>query len=559
MWIFYSIGLPLTLFMVAATLKFFAGPDVPIYVFVTVGYAWFCSLSIIVLVPADIWTTLSNGSRGGINLFWNWSYWSTFCLTWGIVPLIQGFEDAGDFSITEKLKTSIHVNLIFYLSVGLVGMLGVGILLISHTLRWDGVMGLAMACSNTFGLVTGAFLLGFGLIEIPRSIWRNANWNFRQRLLSHRVAKVAVNLDDAHQELSTAMVIAQATSNQMSRRDPLRPFMDVIDSMLLQMVRDDPTFKPSGGRMGESDMDYDADEKSMAALRRRLRDARYSYCRFKSEYLKYVTEALELEDVMKNYTNGRAHNWKYISSIKSSRVGSFAPYLDTIEWIWRCRIKQKLQCFLAVTLGCMSAALLFAEATLLPNGPDLSLFSILIKAVGQQDMLVQIAAFIPLMYMCVCTYFSLFKLGTFTFYSLTPRYTSSVSLLMICSMVARYAPPISYNFLNLIRLGDNDNERHTTFENRMGKMDDAVPFFGHSFNKIYPLFMVIYTILIASKCFDRVIDFFGSWRKFKFENDVDAVDGFNTSGLIILKKERAWLEQGHFVGENVVPLARNFN
>lgn len=30
--------------------------------------------------------------------------------------------------------------------------------------------------------------------------------------------------------------VAQATSNQMSKRDPLRPYMDVIDDMLTQMV-----------------------------------------------------------------------------------------------------------------------------------------------------------------------------------------------------------------------------------------------------------------------------------------------------------------------------------
>jgi hypothetical protein len=38
----------------------------------------------------------------------------------------------------------------------------------------------------------------------------------------------------------------------------------------------------------------------------------------------------------------------------------------------------------------MSAAILLAEATLLPSGVDLSLFSILIKAVGKQEVLVQV-------------------------------------------------------------------------------------------------------------------------------------------------------------------------
>lgn len=65
-----------------------------------------------------------------------------------------------------------------------------------------------MACSNTFGLVTGAFLLGFGLSEIPKGLWRNAYWNTRQKVLSHKVAKMAVKFDDAHQEFSNAIVVS---------------------------------------------------------------------------------------------------------------------------------------------------------------------------------------------------------------------------------------------------------------------------------------------------------------------------------------------------------------
>lgn len=65
-----------------------------------------------------------------------------------------------------------------------------------------------MACSNTFGLVTGAFLLGFGLSEIPKTLWRNADWTTRQKVLSHKIAKIAVRLDNAHQELSNAIVVS---------------------------------------------------------------------------------------------------------------------------------------------------------------------------------------------------------------------------------------------------------------------------------------------------------------------------------------------------------------
>ncbi|XP_028776553.1 LMBR1 domain-containing protein 2 homolog A isoform X2 [Neltuma alba] len=420
---------------------------------------------------------------------------------------------------------------------------------------WNGsLLGFAMACSNTFGLVTGAFLLGFGLSEIPKSIWRNADWTKRQKYLSHKIAKLAVKLDDAHQELSNAIVVAQATSNQMSKRDPLRPYMNAIDNMLNKLFRDDPSFKPQGGRLGENDMDYDTDEKSMATLRRHLRGAREEYYRYKSEYMACVLEALKLEDTIKNHERRGSTGWKYVSSIRPARTGKWGALLDTLEFFWRCILRKQVEKGLAVILGIISVAILLAEATLLPS-VDLSLFSILIKSVGMQEVLVQAFAFIPLMYMCICTYYSLFKIGMLMFYSLTPRQTSAVNLLMICSMVARYAPPISYNFLNLIRLGSHE----TIFEKRMGNIDKAVPFFGNKFNKIYPLIMVIYTILVASNFFDRVFDFLGSWKRYIFKTEAEDLDGFDPSGLIILQKERSWLEQGHKVGEQVVPLARNFN
>ncbi|MBA0653809.1 hypothetical protein Goklo_020939 [Gossypium klotzschianum] len=473
--------------MVVFTLRYFAGPDVPRYVLFTVGYAWFCSLSIIILVPADIWTTISKpgnyNENGGISFFWSWSYWGTFLLTWAVVPLIQGFEDAGDFSVTERLKTSVHVNLVFYSVVGSIGLVGL-ILLITMNRNWSGgILGLAMALSNTFGLVTGAFLLGFGLSEIPKSLWRNADWTIRQKVLSHKVAKMAVKLDEAHQELSNAIVVAQATSNQMSKRDPLRPYMDVIDNMLAQMFREDPSFKPQGGRLGENDMDYDSDEKSMATLRRHLRLAREEYYRYKSEYMAYVSEALQLEDTIRNYERRSSTGWKYVSSFRPGRSGQTGTLLDTIEFIWRCILWKQLKKGLAIILGIMSAAILLAEATLLPRGVDLSLFSILINSVKKDEVLVQ----------------------------------------------------------------------------RMGNIDDAVPFFGEGFNNIYPLIMVVYTLLVASNFFDRVVGFFGNWKRLRFQTEADDMDGFDPSGLIILQKERSWLEQGCQVGEQVIPLARNFN
>lgn len=53
------------------------------------------------------------------------------------------------------------------------------------------------------------------------------------------------------------------------------------NSIIISQFRDDPSFKPQGGRLGDNDMDYDTDEKSMATLRRHLRGAREEYYRYK--------------------------------------------------------------------------------------------------------------------------------------------------------------------------------------------------------------------------------------------------------------------------------------
>lgn len=79
---------------------------------------------------------------------------------------------------------------------------------------------------------------------------------------------------------------------------------------------------------------------------------------------------------------------------------------------------------------------------------------------------------------------------------------------------------------------------------RMGNIDQAVPFFGKGFNKIYPLIMVIYTLLVASNFFGRVIEFFGKWKRFRFQNEEEDLDGFDPSGTVILQKGKLELSIG---------------
>lgn len=53
-------------------------------------------------------------------------------------------------------------------------------------------------------------------------------------------------------------------------------------------------------------------------------------------------------------------------------------------------LKNQLERLMAIVLGCMTVAILVAEATIMSNDVDLSLFSIMINSAGKHELLVQV-------------------------------------------------------------------------------------------------------------------------------------------------------------------------
>ena len=70
----------------------------------------------------------------------------------------------------------------------------------------------------------------------------------------------------------------------------------------------------------------------------------------------------------------------------------------------------------------------------------------------QPEVLTQTTVGIPLGYMCAAAYYSLFKLGMFSFYHMVPHATDPHSLLMNAGQVSRFAAPLAFNFLHVVRL-----------------------------------------------------------------------------------------------------------
>ena len=214
---------------------------------------------------------------------WSGVYWSMFVLTWALLPFVQMYADSGAFSARARAQHALRTNAFFYAAVGGVGALGVVLLIASGELM-GGLAGVAMAASNAWGLLVALAALGYGMVEIPRSAWRNAGVSSRRRWAFVELDSCARSARGAAAELRAARGALGAVDVQMSRRIELRPYVNVVleeDAEARARAQAQSRESSWACEVDEGDVeaaveeggaeDYDADVAGVAALRRRLR------------------------------------------------------------------------------------------------------------------------------------------------------------------------------------------------------------------------------------------------------------------------------------------------
>lgn len=93
---------------------------------------------------------------------WRIIYWSSQFLTWLIMPLMQSYLKAGDFTMKGKFRSALLDNAIYYGSYLLI----CGVLLVyiamkpDVSLDWPKLKAIASSASNTWGLFLLVLLLG---------------------------------------------------------------------------------------------------------------------------------------------------------------------------------------------------------------------------------------------------------------------------------------------------------------------------------------------------------------------------------------------------------------
>uniref|UniRef100_A0A8K9UJV7 LMBR1 domain containing 2b n=1 Tax=Oncorhynchus mykiss TaxID=8022 RepID=A0A8K9UJV7_ONCMY len=304
--------------------------------------AWYLCFLIVFILPLDISTTIYKQCKidheehpavlpvcykpwsyipdGIMPVFWRVVYWTSQCLTWLLLPFMQSYARSGGFSITGKIKTALIENAIYYGTYLLI----FGSLLIyvavhpQWHLSWYELQTIGITAANTWGLFLLVLLLGYGLVEIPRSYWNASRRGHLLIKTYFKAAKLMTEKADAQENLEDVMEEVRKVQESIKYNHPLRKYIDTV-------LRKECDVEKMGRNMDDYE-DFDdkqntyPSEKSLVKLHKQVIYAVQRHNRTRVQWLILLQQAMHLEDVAKNETSS-AH--QFVRSFPSTEPTSW--------------------------------------------------------------------------------------------------------------------------------------------------------------------------------------------------------------------------------------------
>uniref|UniRef100_A0A8R1EBZ5 Uncharacterized protein n=1 Tax=Caenorhabditis japonica TaxID=281687 RepID=A0A8R1EBZ5_CAEJA len=195
---------------------------------------------------------------------WRVVYWSAQMLTWLILPLLQSYVTAGNFTIFGKIRAAVINNALYY---GIYSLCFLAILIYAMikgvSINIENVKVILVSASNTWGLFLLVVLLGHGLVELPRSLWHHGNRHYRLRRTYFDIEKLASEKSEAEENVKEMYKRVRILFNSMKSdtngqrrkvRTILSKFSDeIIDNLFpSRQVIDNANKEEDGGFCSEA-------------------------------------------------------------------------------------------------------------------------------------------------------------------------------------------------------------------------------------------------------------------------------------------------------------------
>ncbi|KAJ2549225.1 hypothetical protein EV175_004527 [Coemansia sp. RSA 1933] len=484
------------------------------YVQVASVASWYLPFTIVFILPFDFSSTLYRtcdhdcdepagyiGARFTRDL-WAVLYWTMYLLTWLVLPLMMSYVDSGAFAAKDRLRDAAWSNLQFYGVGGAVGLVVVGYVALTRGVFGADLVAFMMALANFWGLFLVITFMGFGLVAIPRKLWRRGDLARELASIEARALAYKDRAYDSELELAETVAEAQLVAMRVNRADDLRPCIDRIMARCAGAV---PPSRQPQSIATAARVPADISAPYLAALHNRIKHAMLREERDRWRWTRSARRAFFLQDVLQSRANPRRQLGSTLAPW--SRWGMARR---SAAWWWYVALRPFACRALAVVAGVLSIVILWSELTFNLASAHASAVRVLLRALGLSYLAVECASIVIIAYMCLCAYSSVMTLRIFNIYSLeTHHHTSERSLLFCGAYLCRLMFPLCYNFLSMAGSGfaDGTAEEVTEFAAFMDKID-LVPVLGEQSNRAIPVLIMVPAALALFNVHGRVMEYF---------------------------------------------------
>lgn len=325
---------------------------------------------------------------------------------------------------------------------------------------------LVMAMAYAYGLILAIYLMGHGLVAIPRRLIRDASVGARLRRLQTQAPRVHDKLDEAIDDLQ--QVEAQILQLRQRKNAMPRDLQDWVDE--LYDTSSLPESRPSA--VSAPAPPPVVTERYLAELSRKVKRSRHKRARFTGEWNHLVRQAARLQSLMDSSSSQR-------------------PQTANMRYHVQVHVLPTLRIVAGVFLACASIILLWSEVV---HEMDSKLSLVGMSVVhhpsssrGQIGLAGQIISAAWLLYMCAAALYSVTEVKVWGNRALVRRQTYAESACWYSLQVAKLTVPLSFNFITLI---DPTISEGTTFYRFLGSLIDLTPVVGN-FSAWFPIVVLI--------------------------------------------------------------------
>ncbi|KAL5336501.1 LMBR1-like membrane protein-domain-containing protein [Aspergillus crustosus] len=506
--IFFILALVIISALVLGLLRrFLTLRATPAYLAIPVFLALALPASVVLLVPID----LASSSRDGggpkaiwlperlLLVLWRITYWLIFALTWAILPLLGDYIDSGHRDTRARIQYSVRSNARYQMIILGSTTLGLIYISIQNGFEFSTIKALAMALAYVWGLVLAIYLMGHGLVSIPRTLFRNASVSNRLRRLQAHAPLLHDRLMDAINDLES--LEGQVAQLQQRKTGTAREFQEWIEE--LAETSTPPELRsgildPTGG---SSTVPAVITERYLADLTRRLQRARHQKARFVDAWDRLILTAADLQAIINSSASKKLEFGDY------TQRSSFFPRWKLITPYMRYQLHVNVYPNLRLVLGAFfsAASLCVVWSELIKSiAPRFSVVTLSIVSYHEDPAPVgfgrQIITSMWLLYMCSAALVGVNDAKVWGNRALVRRNTYGESACWYASLVARLTVPTAYNFLTFL---PKEVRESTTFYRFLGRWIDLTPL-GKGFDYFFPVAILIPIMATLFNLYSRV-------------------------------------------------------